>query len=274
MWCKNKDDLHFSLYKFASTTLLAMNLHNRHQQIQMASLEIHEMITALYSGSEPSTLDRDLLKAKLIALYDLLQQQQPSTELERVPINEIVESVAHPLAIVDETPAEVETLVEVMETQPEVLNLLNDIPPAPIEPSYEEQTLTQTEIHNLEIDAILEQHEQELPVIPPSIDTAERSLHEKIASSLPTSPALADKLGSTQLLNLKNAINVNLKIAMVNTLFGENTVDYVKAIDKLNTSENIHEAMRYFTELKLSYNWDQDQPLVKELEQLIQKRFT
>ncbi|MCU0441143.1 MAG: hypothetical protein MUE96_01970 [Bacteroidia bacterium] len=253
------------------TNFTAMNLHKRHQQIQTASLEIHQLITELYSGTEPATLQRDLLKAKLIALYDLLQQQEQQPEFVTEETVEL--AMEHPIAVNDGQPDEPEQILPLLETQPEVLNLFNDIPPAPSEQVIEEPTLTPTELRNLEIDAILEKQEQDLPPVEPSIDQAERSLHEKIASSIPTSPALADKLGNSQLANLKNAINVNLKIAMVNTLFGENTVEYVKAIDKLNASENIHEAMRYFTELKLNYNWDNEHTLVKELEQLIQKRF-
>lgn len=248
-----------------------MNLQKRHQQIQAASLEIHQLIIELYSGIEPATLQRDLVKAKLIALYDLLQHQEQQIEFSAEKNIEL--AIENPITPNNSESVPPETIFPVVETQPEVLNLFNDIPPAPPEHIVDEPALTPTELHNLEIDAILEKHEEDLPAVEPSIDQAERSLHEKIASSLPNSPALADKLGNSQLANLKNAINVNLKIAMVNTLFGENTVEYVKAIDKLNASENIHEAMRYFTELKLTYNWDSEQTLVKELEQLIQKRF-
>ena len=66
-------------------------------------------------------------------------------------------------------------------------------------------------------------------------------------------PDVYEKIAREQQQSLKQAINLNKKIAFVNNLFNENTVEYAKAIEKLNASTTVHEALRYFNELKHQY---------------------
>lgn len=102
---------------------------------------------------------------------------------------------------------------------------------------------------------------------------AEMSLLDKLAATVRTTEVL-EKIAREQQQSLKQAINLNKKIAFVNNLFNENTVEYAKAIEKLNSSSTVHEALRYFNELKHQYNWSNENVLVKDLEQLIEKRFS
>ena len=101
----------------------------------------------------------------------------------------------------------------------------------------------------------------------------ETSLLDKLAAVVRTTEVI-DKITREQQQSLKQAINLNKKIAFVNNLFNENTVEYAKAIEKLNSSGTVHEALRYFNELKHQYNWSNENALVKELEQLVEKRFS
>ena len=100
----------------------------------------------------------------------------------------------------------------------------------------------------------------------------ELSLLDKLSASMRT-PDVYEKISREQQQSLKQAINLNKKIAFVNNLFNENTVEYAKAIEKLNASTTVHEALRYFNELKHQYSWSNENLLVKELEALIEKRF-
>jgi hypothetical protein len=100
----------------------------------------------------------------------------------------------------------------------------------------------------------------------------ELSLLDKLSASI-RSPDVYEKIAREQQQSLKQAINLNKKIAFVNNLFNENTVEYAKAIEKLNASTTVHEALRYFNELKHQYSWSNENLLVKELESLIEKRF-
>lgn len=97
-------------------------------------------------------------------------------------------------------------------------------------------------------------------------------LHEKI-SNAKLGHGLKDQISDARVENLKAGITLNKKIAFVNELFKENTVEYAKAIDRLNSSADLNEALRYFNELKHHYAWNNDNELVVDLEQLIQKRF-
>lgn len=223
-----------------------------------------------------TSIEHELLKQKCVELYDVILRIQPKSIQNTQPL---VETTPTPLPVKEEVSVEP---APTLFTAP--VTLLNDIPvvtgeeivdipSTTLEPSFDK---TETELKNEIIDEIIEQKQEEeaaqpIPLLKEVIN--ELSLHEKIASVLPPKADLAEKL-STQISSLKTAINVNLKIAMVNELFNESSVEYVKAIDKLNTSENIHEAMRYFSELKLTYSWDSDNQLVKELETLITKRYS
>jgi hypothetical protein len=111
-------------------------------------------------------------------------------------------------------------------------------------------------------------------VIPTIVDepSPELSLLDKLSASM-RSPDVYEKIAREQQQSLKQAINLNKKIAFVNNLFNENTVEYAKAIEKLNASTTVHEALRYFNELKHQYTWSNENLLVKELESLIEKRF-
>lgn len=107
----------------------------------------------------------------------------------------------------------------------------------------------------------------------PTLEPApELSLLDKLSASMRT-PDVYEKIAREQQQSLKQAINLNKKIAFVNNLFNENTVEYAKAIEKLNASTTVHEALRYFNELKHQYSWSNENALVKELEGLIEKRF-
>jgi len=239
--------------------------------IHQQAAELQQLIAKTYNQGLPSAIDQALVKQKCITLYDLLLQ-------ESTVENEIVVSnlpIVEQSVFIEEKPTYLDTIVKVDEQQ--ILqestlfkdtSAIIDLPKAKEDPEF-----TPTELQNKVIDEILEK-QQELriePEIPKEI-AHELSLNEKIANSIPVQSALADKL-SASVQSLKTAINVNLKIAIVNQLFNENTVEYVKAIDKLNSSENLSESLRYFNELKHTYSWDNENALVKELEQLVQKRF-
>lgn len=98
------------------------------------------------------------------------------------------------------------------------------------------------------------------------------SLLDKLTANMRT-PDVHEKITREQ-INLKQAINLNKKIAFVNNLFNENTVEYAKAIERLNAASTLHEALRYVSELKHQYNWNNENPLVKDLEQLVEKRYS
>ncbi len=112
------------------------------------------------------------------------------------------------------------------------------------------------------------------PVTKPVVEenANELSLLDKLSANF-KAPDVYERIAREQQQSLKQAINLNKKIAFVNNLFNENTVEYAKAIEKLNSSSSVHEALRFFSELKHQYNWSNENVLVKDLEQLVEKRY-
>jgi hypothetical protein len=275
-----------------------MNQIELAQTIRQLSRELDTLVEASLEAPSISALDHELLKSKCVSLYARILELHTASPADAgkapapvtAPVPEIPpvteelpglkKEVVPPAPVLlfnDLIPAELPPV----ETPPKA-EIREPVAPPPAAPEPEPivipvplQEKTPTEIQNEIIDEIIEireelkeQQKQELP----KEVAAELSLHEKLANVIPKAD-LTDRF-SIPLPSLKSAINVNLKIALVNELFNENTVEYVKAIDRLNTSENIHEAMRYFTELKHTYDWSNDNSLVKELETLITKRFS
>ena len=236
------------------------------------SEKLTELITQLNVTNSVSVLDKELLKQYCVEVYEQVLLLTPTSNKEhdeQKPVEKLFEKqeeiVEQPFSFVDQellfvATKEVDQEMTVPAPQAEMIDLK-----------------TETELQNELIDDIIEQqHESDIHSQPPVLLKEvihELSLHEKIATSLTQQADLSERLAKSAIPSLKSAINVNLKIAIVNDLFKENTVEYVKAIDKLNASDNIHEAMRYFTELKQNYDWQTDNTLVIELESLINKRF-
>jgi hypothetical protein len=244
-------------------------MHNSLDELEQQIASLQTLVNQLKATGSIANIDKALIKQKCVELYENVLAL-PASEAQ--------------VEVVATTPSTTNYIeVDEPEALPEVL-LINDVPsveetivPVEIPNLFAEVVKTETEIRNEQIEEIIVAEEQkvleEQPKPMMKEEVQEISLHEKIAHAIPVKPDLSEKLASGVIGSLKAAINVNLKIAIVNDLFKENTVEYVKAIDKLNNSENIHEAMRYFTELKHTYDWDNQNTLVKELESLINKRF-
>lgn len=266
-------------------------MNNQILQLEKQSAALLSSISQLLNEDKLTTIDKDYLKHQCLLLYELILELTPVDEVdtETPVVEETVHNIRGTTPLTQEpTPVVPEIIPVVPETIPvpeaeEPLKVamqqkplfeqeltLNDLAKAS-ETAPVKLPETETEIQNRTIDHILDQ-QQKITVTPPAPVDVELSLHEKIAHSLEPKENLIEKLAAS-IPSLKNAINVNLKIALVNQLFNDNTVDYVKAIDKLNSCENIHEAMRYFNELKHQYAWDGENHNVKELEQLLSKRY-
>lgn len=245
------------------------------QQIREQLKELEQLADTM-SASSFTTVDKDLLRRKCVALYENILQLQSET----LPAEEPAETqMAQP--VVKETPAPVLPLFTEPEEKPEPITepveepvVQTPLPPVVIE---EEEIKTPTEIQNELITKIVEERrtEDEITTPPTPIEEAslnELSLHEKLSKTVEAPPAVYDKIISKP-GNLKQSISLNQKIAFVNDLFGENVVEYAKAIEKLNSAASGDEALRFFTELKHQRGWNNESSLVRELEQLVQKRF-
>lgn len=154
--------------------------------------------------------------------------------------------------------------------------VINDLP------EVEEEEKAAEALENIHIpDQSLEQpesFEKEEITLPPVIQELQLNkgedelLHEKIAKTVSPQNDLSQRFQS-KIESLKSAITLNRKIAFVNDLFKENTVEYATAIEMLNNATDLTDALRIFGELKYNNNWDESDALVKELESLVVKRY-
>lgn len=232
-----------------------------------------------------SDIDRELLKKMCVELYETILHTSASAQTIAEVKNEIpVEQ--HPVITVQEETGLFAN--ELLHQAP--VTLLNDIPeettptelPDEVQQPEEESltSITSAEPENtpaadVEVPAEPEVTKEvflETPSNEISFNKGgDELLHEKIAKSVSGQPDLSQKFQS-KIESLKSAISLNRKIAFVNELFKENTVEYAKAIDHLNTASDLNDALRILGELKYTYNWDEQDTLFKEFETLVIKR--
>lgn len=291
-----------------------MNLKEAQNKLSADISQLYETYQLISKSKQQfNELDVALLQQQLLYVYHSLlkvQGQLASLPMQAVDVEEVLPMVGlKPELPVDEVPVVVvepiveppveepasEPMIEVVkeeESKPEQEGGMTD-PVVMEEPQPETVTVVPQQELKLnfeeheptldELEAIMKEKEaaediqvEQLATQPTSspIEPApELSLLEKLSANLRT-PDVYEKITREQKQSLKQAINLNKKIAFVNNLFNENTVEYAKAIEKLNASSSLHEALRYFNELKHQYSWSNENALVKELEQLIEKRYS
>jgi hypothetical protein len=100
----------------------------------------------------------------------------------------------------------------------------------------------------------------------------QKSMHEKIAIEKPDK-TLADKIGQSSIVNLKNAIGINDKFLFINELFKGDIQEYNKTIDKLNSYSMIDECTNFLKELKEKFKWSEKPDAYQKLEDLLIRKF-
>ncbi len=256
-----------------------------------ATAQILEKLAAMQSfasmlsvNNAVSDIDRELLKKMCVELYETILHTNAATQTIAEVKSE--KPVDHPVITVQEETGLFAN--ELLHQAP--VTLLNDIPEE-ITPTElpnevqqpEEESLTSitpaepenTPAKDVEVPAEPEVTREVLTETPSNEISFNKGgdelLHEKIAKTVSGQPDISQKFQS-KIESLKSAISLNRKIAFVNDLFKENTVEYAKAIDNLNTATDLNDALRILGELKYMYNWDEHDTLFKEFETLVIKR--
>jgi hypothetical protein len=100
----------------------------------------------------------------------------------------------------------------------------------------------------------------------------EQSINESFKSS--DGPSLAQRLNQKPVSDLRKAIGINQRFQFVSVLFDNDSGAFDKAIQRLNEANSYLEADEYVqNSLKNRYDWQMKNPVVKELIQLIERRF-
>jgi hypothetical protein len=99
-----------------------------------------------------------------------------------------------------------------------------------------------------------------------------RPLADKIANEKPDK-TLADKIGKSSIINLKNAIGINDKFLFINELFKGDIQEYNKTIDKLNSFSKLEECTVFLEEMNGKFNWADKPDAYQKLEDLVIRKF-
>lgn len=249
--------------------------------------ELAQKIATLTAQPVLTMLEQDLLRSYLLQMYDALVNQVAPPSKEVAPAQKQDEPVA-----------------EVIVEQELIVPIINDIPvessesSMPGEPEKEEEVIealnlfsstgsVTEEIEISETGTVVEPEEEQviLPVAeapktatPQNVIellTSEKADEEKLIDRITQEQkTLADKMQITPIDNIKSHITLNKKVAYIIGLFNQESEDYNKALDQLNTADNLQDALNTLHMLRTRYNWKADLDLAKELEQLVRRRYT
>lgn len=85
---------------------------------------------------------------------------------------------------------------------------------------------------------------------------------------------LYEKLTRSSIESIKKSISISKRYEVQAALFKNDPDAYNEAINRLDSCETAKEALNYLnSELKTSYDWDDEDPLVEELYTLVERRY-
>ncbi|HLC82716.1 MAG TPA: hypothetical protein VJI69_02725 [Bacteroidia bacterium] len=87
-------------------------------------------------------------------------------------------------------------------------------------------------------------------------------------------PVVINKIQKPAIQDLTKAIGLNDKFVFANDLFEGNMQEYSIAIQQLNGAGTLESAMDYFSNLQQLYEWDMEKETVKQLIDLVDRRYS
>ncbi|GEM_PF-2405079 len=275
-----KVNAYFCLY------ISSMNTIPSHEALLKATDLIKKISEGLSSAHfSLNLIEKDLLRKHCLELYEqlLMLDVQPESLLEQAVVKEKEPEPVLPLAEVHiEEPEEKEI------SSPQV----PDVTPSSLSFDFteeveevKEEELVETSANNSEktieasvfsqtpVEIETPELVQESHTIEEVVEQEELRLNEKI-SKAGDKKLFMDKMMFTPIDNIKSHITLNKKVAFIIGLFNQEGDDYNKAIDQLNTADNLQAALDIYHMLKTRYAWNAEQDLVKELEVLVRRRYS
>lgn len=109
--------------------------------------------------------------------------------------------------------------------------------------------------------------------IPP---VTEKPKQEKKVEKKEEKPVVvvSNKIQKPSIQDLTKAIGLNDKFLFANELFEGNMQEYNIAIQQLNGAGSLESAMDYFSSLQQLYDWDMEKETVKQLVDLVDRRYS
>jgi hypothetical protein len=219
-----------------------------------------QILLKFQHNNEIPAIERDLVLSKLRGIYD--EVQRVSIEKQEIPaVSEkytIVEKIATPEIVSFTQTIEKEEIVQeaVPILSAEIHSGINEKAPEHVKVTATSNTTTKTEVISKK--EILAEKFQ-----------GQNFLNDVLTQFQNTSD-LSKKIQNQPLKDIFSAINFNDKFVFIKELFKNDASLYQTTIDKLNTSENFNEAIRYLDE---NFTWDFNEMLVQKLLELVRRRY-
>jgi hypothetical protein len=100
----------------------------------------------------------------------------------------------------------------------------------------------------------------------------EKTVHEQISSQA-NKENIASKILQTPITELKSVIGLNDKFIFINELFHGNMKAYQETVHSLDQLTTLNDAIRYFTEVKDTFDMNEELESFRKLAEMIQRKF-
>jgi chemotaxis protein histidine kinase CheA len=245
---------------------------DQYQNIQQIIESLEKYSTALEKGELPLdeldemvNLSRELYERMVVLRYKAFDQTVKAEEGQK-PMNFRIGGTAN---IAKNQTSLIDAIDELESTEEEPV--VEEVVETPQEPVIEEtpevveeEPAKEAPVAEVE-EVVAEEASQET--------SEEQSVNDKLQDQQPEE-TLAEKLERAPIDNLRNAIALNLKFQFIKELFDENSDDYNKAIDHIDTLSSSDEALEYTNkELASKQDWDMESEVVLQLIDLVERRF-
>lgn len=102
----------------------------------------------------------------------------------------------------------------------------------------------------------------------------EKPKQEKKVEKKEEKPVVTNKIQKPSIQDLTKAIGLNDKFLFANELFEGSMQEYNIAIQQLNGAGSLESAMDYFATLQQLYEWDMEKETIKQLLDLVDRRYS
>ncbi len=273
---------------FVSHYLRVMTKEEIHQEIAdlLKLMEINNNRLALNAST--AEIDVQQMRTHVLRLYTLLDQYAISEDEPEVIMEEpeVEEPKPEPIITAKKpvrkkrklkfTPEMVEA--PKVEEKVEVEQVIEE--PVAEEPIVEQpdvQEVVEEVVEEIQ-DVVVEVPKPEpTPEVKPQKEKKKAKKSEKKTSSKTSSGAGGDiyhKLKNTKLESIKKGISISKRYEIQNELFGNDAGLYNQSIQTLDTATNLDEAVDFFENtLMAERQWDEEDTLVEELRNLLERRY-
>ena len=235
-----------------------MNNQKKNTLLEIQLDEVKHILQKHNDLSDTSTIELDLMKDKLRAVYDALcsTEQQPTTTTHPPPVHP-TEKPGQQEDTADKTPVEFEE--DIPDTNQE--ETTTAAPEAPVEEEEEIVSATEEEDENKKEEApatVADRYKQN-----------GQFMNESFAEKRQPQNDISNKIQNKPLDDLNKALGVNDRFQLTRDLFHGNRAKFTETIEALNSTNSYEEAENLIAE---NFQWDMQNPNVKLLMDLVKRK--